>query len=142
VDRNIPLLGICLGMQLLFDESEEYGPTPGLGILSNTTWNGTAVSGRAATEDQLKAVADAAGIQTWEITADKKAGTSGAQTGTKENAKVGKDDKVSLIAGENLTVDQAGKNFTYCLNTDLVKLNSATFEATGGKTTIIKGDSI
>ena len=113
-----------------------------IGGLSNTTWNGTATTGRAATEDQLKAVADAAGSQTWEITADKKAGTSGAQTGTKENAKVGKDDKVSLIAGENLTVDQAGKNFTYSLNTDLVKMNSATFEATGGKTTVIKGDSI
>ena len=113
-----------------------------VGGLSNTTWNGTATTGRAATEDQLKAVADAAGSQTWEITADKKAGTSGAQTGTKENAKVGKDDKVSLIAGENLTVDQAGKNFTYSLNKDLVKMNSATFEATGGKTTVIKGDSI
>ena len=113
-----------------------------IGGLSNTTWNGTATTGRAATEDQLKAVADAAGSQTWEITADKKAGTSGAQTGTKENAKVGKDDKVSLIAGENLTVDQAGKNFTYSLNADLVKMNSATFEATGGKTTVIKGDSI
>ena len=113
-----------------------------IGGLSNTTWNGTATTGRAATEDQLKAVADAAGSQTWEITADKKAGTSGAQTGTKENAKVGKDDKVSLIAGENLTVDQVGKNFTYFLNTDLVKMNSATFEATGGKTTVIKGDSI
>ena len=113
-----------------------------IGGLSNTTWNGTATTGRAATEDQLKAVADAAGSQTWEITADKKSGTSGAQTGTKEHAKVGKDDKVSLIAGENLTVDQAGKNFTYSLNTDLVKMNSATFEATGGKTTVIKGDSI
>ena len=113
-----------------------------IGGLSNTTWNGTATTGRAATEDQLKAVADAAGSQTWEITADKKAGTSGAQTGTKENAKVGKDDKVSLIAGENLTVDQVGKNFTYSLNTDLVKMNSATFEAIGGKTTVIKGDSI
>ena len=113
-----------------------------IGGLSNTTWNGTAVSGRAATEDQLKAVADAAGSQTWEITADKKTGTSGAQTGTKENAKVGKDDTVSLIAGENLTVDQASKNFTYSLNKDLVKMSSATFEATGGKTTVIKGDSI
>ena len=113
-----------------------------IGGLSNTTWNGTATTGQAATEDQLKAVADAAGSQTWEITADKKAGTSGAQTGTKENAKVGKDDKVSLIAGENLTVDQAGKNLTYSLNKDLVKMNSATFEATGGKTTVIKGDSI
>ena len=113
-----------------------------IGGLSNTTWNGTATTGRAATEDQLKAVADAAGSQTWEITADKKAGTSGAQTGLKENAKVGKDDKVSLIAGENLTVDQAGKNFTYSLNTDLVKMNSATFLGTGTNTTVITGDSI
>ena len=113
-----------------------------IGGLSNTTWNGTATTGRAATEDQLKAVADAAGSQTWKITADKKTGTSGAQTGTKENAKVGKDDKVSLIAGENLTVDQAGKNFTYSLNTDLVKMNSATFLGTGANTTVITGDSI
>ncbi|MDU3602138.1 MAG: ESPR-type extended signal peptide-containing protein, partial [Veillonella sp.] len=113
-----------------------------IGGLSNTTWNGTATTGRAATEDQLKAVADAAGSQTWEITADKKAGTSGVQTGTKENAKVGKDDKVSLIAGENLTVDQSGKNFTYSLNTDLVKMNSATFLGTGTNTTVITGDSI
>jgi glutamine amidotransferase len=28
-----PFLGICLGMQLLFDESEEFGPVPGLGVL-------------------------------------------------------------------------------------------------------------
>jgi glutamine amidotransferase len=28
-----PFLGICLGMQLLFDESEEFGPVAGLGML-------------------------------------------------------------------------------------------------------------
>jgi len=28
-----PFLGICVGMQILFDESEEFGPVKGLGIL-------------------------------------------------------------------------------------------------------------
>jgi glutamine amidotransferase len=28
-----PFLGICLGLQLLFTESAEFGPTPGLGLI-------------------------------------------------------------------------------------------------------------
>ena len=116
------------------------GTTNDITGLSNTTVNAAdfATKGRAATEEQLKAV----GEQTWQITADKDATTSGAQTGTKKDAKVGKDDKVQLIAGENLTVNQNERDFTYSLNKDLVKMNSATFEATGGKTTVITGDSI
>lgn len=34
VEKNIPLLGICVGMQALFDIGEEMGEHKGLGILS------------------------------------------------------------------------------------------------------------
>ncbi len=33
-ERGTPFLGICLGLQLLFEESEESGGVPGLGLLA------------------------------------------------------------------------------------------------------------
>ncbi len=33
VKEGTPLLGVCVGMQMLFDESEEFGMTSGLGLL-------------------------------------------------------------------------------------------------------------
>lgn len=39
--EGMPILGICLGMQLLFEVSEEIEPTPGLGLLpGRVTWLG------------------------------------------------------------------------------------------------------
>lgn len=46
--RGNPVLGICLGMQMLLDESEEFGVTAGLGLISGRVVNipTTTVDGR------------------------------------------------------------------------------------------------
>ncbi|AQL05578.1 Imidazole glycerol phosphate synthase hisHF chloroplastic [Zea mays] len=39
IQRDRPFLGICLGLQLLFDSSEENGPVSGLGVIPHIGWN-------------------------------------------------------------------------------------------------------
>jgi len=34
VAKGTPLLGVCVGMQMLFEESDEFGTTPGLALLA------------------------------------------------------------------------------------------------------------
>src|SRR5688572_3007945 len=34
IDRGVPLLGICLGLQWLFESSEEAADVPGLGVIT------------------------------------------------------------------------------------------------------------
>ena len=36
INKGVPFLGICLGLQVLYQESEEFGNTKGLGILEGS----------------------------------------------------------------------------------------------------------
>jgi len=69
VTRGVPFLGICLGLQVLFEESEEQGPCRGLGLLAGHVvrfrptdnslkvphmgWNAVSAPGGAASTDPL-----------------------------------------------------------------------------------------
>lgn len=71
-----PFLGICLGLQVLFEESEEQGPVPGLGVLPGRVvrfrpaapackvphmgWNQVRRAGGAAEDPLLAGVPDGA----------------------------------------------------------------------------------
>ena len=71
-------------------------------------------------------------------------GTGISTDATEEKVKAG--DTVKFNAGDNLKIEQAGKDFTYSLNPELKKLTSAEFVATDPKgnkiTTVTDGNGI
>ena len=84
-------------------------------------------------------VADAINNAAWKATSDKE--DSGEVEGTTEE-KVKAGDKVTLKAGNNLKLKQAGKEFTYSLNPELKDLTSASFKNDAGDTTVINADGM
>ncbi|MBS5085060.1 YadA-like family protein [uncultured Haemophilus sp.] len=79
----------------------------------------------------------------WTATSGQK-GTGISTDATEEKVKAG--DTVKFNAGDNLKIEQAGKDFTYSLNPELKKLTSAEFVATDPKgnkiTTVTDGNGI
>ena len=54
IDGGKPFLGICLGLQVLFEESEEYGPVDGLGVLPGKVVKFTGVEADSKKGSSLK----------------------------------------------------------------------------------------
>ena len=84
-------------------------------------------------------VADAINNAAWNATSGED-GTGKAEGTTKEAVKAG--DTVTLKAGNNLKLKQAGKDFTYSLNPKLKDLTSASFTNDAGDTTVINADGM
>ena len=84
-------------------------------------------------------VADAINSAAWKATSGKD-GSGEVEGTTEEKVKAG--DKVTLKAGNNLKLKQAGKEFTYSLNPELKDLTSASFKNAAGDTTVINADGM
>ena len=84
-------------------------------------------------------VADAINSAAWIATSGKD-GSGEVENTTEEKVKAG--NKVTLKAGNNLKLKQAGKEFTYSLNPELKDLKSASFKNDAGDTTVINADGM
>ena len=114
--------------------------------LDNTTWNGTAVSGRAATEDQLKAVADsvATTVGNGKLifkgdtgSVDKKLGDTVAVTGDSNVTTKATDKGVEISLNKNVDLGTDGsiKAGNTTINKDGITTNTVT------ATTVRAGDT-
>ena len=113
--------------------------------LDNTTWSGTAVSGRAATEDQLKLVSDSLSDGTkstggFGLTAD----VADSTTSSKDvKQSLGQTIKITAEDDDNLTTtaDATNTAIKLALSKNL-QLTSATYTDTAGNTTSVTGTGI
>lgn len=113
--------------------------------LDNTTWSGTVVSGRAATEDQLKLVSDSLSDGTkstggFGLTAD----VADSTTSSKDvKQSLGQTIKITAEDDDNLTTtaDATNTAIKLALSKNL-QLTSATYTDTAGNTTSVTGTGI
>lgn len=137
------LTSISLGDNLVLGNQTSGSATGDyLTGLDNTTWSGTPVSGRAATEDQLASVSTSLKSKTtggFGLTADE-----ADSTGSKEvKQDLGSTIKITAADDENLTTtaDATDTAIKLALSKNL-KLTSATYTDTAGNTTSVTGTGI
>lgn len=140
------LTSIALGNNMVLG-NQTSGTSTGdyLTGLDNTTWSGTAVSGRAATEDQLKLVSDSLSDGTkstggFGLTAD----VADSTTGSKDvKQSLGQTIKITAEDDDNLTTtaDAANTAIKLALSKNL-KLTSATYTDATGNNTKVTGTGI
>ena len=140
------LTSISLGTDMVLGNQASGSATGDyLTGLDNTTWSGTVVSGRAATEDQLKLVSDSLSDGTtstggFGLTADVADSTTGSNS-VKQN--LGSTIKITAEDDNNLTTtaDATNTAIKLALSKNL-NLTSANFTDTAGNTTSVTGTGI
>ena len=140
------LTSISLGDSLVLGNQNSGSATGDyLTGLDNTTWSGTPVSGRAATEDQLKLVSDSLSDGSkstggFGLTADVADSTTGSQD-VKQS--LGKTIKITAEDDDNLTTtaDATDTAIKLALSKNL-QLTSATYTDVAGNTASVTGTGI
>ena len=60
IESGRPFLGICVGLQMLFEESEEMGSSPGLGVLPGRVVRFSFAEAQSRVSDRLSVISDQA----------------------------------------------------------------------------------
>ncbi|KUH57249.1 hypothetical protein AT798_08260 [Megasphaera sp. DJF_B143] len=137
------LTSISLGDNLVLGNQTSGSATGDyLTGLDNTTWSGTPVSGRAATEDQLASVSTSLKSKTtggFGLTADEADSTGSSDV----KQDLGSTIKITAADDDNLTTtaDTTDTAIKLALSKNL-KLTSATYTDTAGNTTSVTGTGI